>query len=177
MKYCLEATRTYVNFTKSFSPDGFLYTPFTALAVMTSMLIAASRLLLVEIEGWDLDEARRSIDLESALDEMLVKLAAAGKVKAARVAEEAATYPSSYIPDGPDEEENDKLQVFIKLIRSIRNWLDEHGVFNYTKESTRNVGTTESRPSKHVYLSRKSPLWNFTYFFESLLQVNSGSHV
>lgn len=172
MNYCLEATRTYVNFTKSFSPDGFLYTPFTALAVIISMLISVSRLLLVEIDGWDLDEARRSIDLEPAIDEILAKLTSAGKIKAARVAAEAATNPSSYIQDGPDEEEKDKLQVFIKLIESIRNWLDEHGVFRSKNDYTTNAGAIESRTSKPVYLSPQSPLWNFTYFFESILQVD-----
>lgn len=141
------------------------------------MLIAVSRLLLVEVDGWDLDEARRSIDLESSIDEMLAKLTTAGEIKAARVAAEAATYPSSYLTDGPDEEEKDKLQVFIKLIKSIRNWLDEHGVFHSTKEYTTNAGTTESRTSKHVYLNPQSPLWNFTYFFETLLQVDSGSNL
>ncbi|KAI1108216.1 hypothetical protein F5Y14DRAFT_436988 [Nemania sp. NC0429] len=172
LKYCLEATRTYVNFTKSFSPDGFLYTPFTAVAVITFMLISASRLVLVEIDGWDLDEARRSINLGSAIDEMLAKLTAAGKVKAARVAAEAAANPSGYTPDGPDDEEKDKLQVLIRMIESIRDWLDRHGAFGSTRDYTTNPDLSESRTSRDIYLSPQSPVWNFTYFFESLLQVD-----
>ncbi|KAI0878126.1 hypothetical protein GGS24DRAFT_444532 [Hypoxylon argillaceum] len=177
MKYCLEASRTFVSMAKSFSPDGFLYAPFTTLTDMISMLIATSRLLLVEIDGWDLKKARQSIDLKTAIDEILVKLKIAGKVKAERVTAAAAavTDTSSYTPWGPSEEKQDRIQIFARLIESTRDWLDRQGVFLAGVESPEKTGTDELPKSMRIHVTQQSLPWNFTFFFESLLQVDQRS--
>ncbi|KAI1176559.1 hypothetical protein F4777DRAFT_597558 [Nemania sp. FL0916] len=176
MKYCLQASRTFVSMVRSFSPDGFLYAPFTTLTDTISMLIAASRLLLIEIDGWDLKEARQSIDLKAGIDEALAKLETASDIKAKRVTASAAENPSSYTSDGPDEERHDRLRVFMKLFGIIRKWLDGQGVF-LSGEENPDIGdnVNEVRASTRFHVSPESPQWNFTFFFESLLQVNPTS--
>ncbi|KAI0858684.1 hypothetical protein F4860DRAFT_485765 [Xylaria cubensis] len=173
LQYCSQASQKSVSMAKSFSPDGLLYAPFTTLTDLISLYIAISRLLLVEIDGWDLNEARKSIDLKAAIDEMIGKLTIGAKVKAERVAAAAAENPSSYIPDGPDEAKHDRIQVLVKLIGGINAWLNDQGAFVPCGEGPKHDSTDESHASKHVHVTLQSPLWNFTYFFESLLQVGS----
>ncbi|KAI0402192.1 hypothetical protein F4802DRAFT_576852 [Xylaria palmicola] len=173
LQHCLRASRTFVSMVKSFSPDGFLYAPFTSLTDILSMLIATSRLLLLDIDGWDLKEARQSIDLRPAMDELIAKLTEAGKIKAERVAAAAAANPSSYVPDGPDEQKQDKLHVYGKLVESMRDWLDEQGVFSPGHELPGRSDTGESGEPPRIHTSSQSPQWNYTYFFESLLKINT----
>ncbi|RWA07979.1 hypothetical protein EKO27_g7125 [Xylaria grammica] len=164
----------FANMAKSFSPDGFLYAPFTALADIISMLIALSRLLLVEVDGWDLKKVRQNIDLKGIISEVKGKFSVANKIKVERVAAAAVANPSSYKPDGPDEERHDRLQTILKVIESIGSWLDDHGAFpsdNDELGEKKNDATNEGQTSPRVYTSPQSPQWNFTYFFESILQI------
>ncbi|KAF2973060.1 hypothetical protein GQX73_g614 [Xylaria multiplex] len=176
MKYCFQASQKFVSMAKSFSPDGFLYAPFTTLTDIISMLIATSRLLLVEVDGWDLDEARKNINLKSAIDEVAEKLSVADRVKVERLEAAAVAHPSSYKPDGSDEEKNDKIRTFVKIIDSIGSWLDSYGVFTPGNEELgqRQSGISEMGRSVHEYASLQSPQWNFTFFFESLLKMGGG---
>ncbi|KAI0438123.1 hypothetical protein F4803DRAFT_536016 [Xylaria telfairii] len=166
LQFCLQASRKFVSIAKSFSPDGLFYAPFTTLADLISLFIATSRLLLVEIDGWDLKDARQSIDLKTATDEMIRKFTIGAKMKAARVAAAAVENPSSYLPDGPDEEKQDRIQVLVRVIERIRSWLNSQGVFLSGDEEPKHDSTNE-----RVHVSPQSPQWNFTYFFESLLQA------
>lgn len=170
MQFCLQASRKLVSITKSFSPDGLFYAPFTTLADLISMFIATSRLLLVEIDGWDLKDARQSIDLKTAIDEVLQKFTIGAKMKAARVAAAAVENPSSYMPDGPDEEKQDRIQVLVRVIECMRSWLNNQGAFLSGDEEPNHDGMNE-----RVHVSPQSPQWNFTYFFESLLQAGQSS--
>jgi hypothetical protein len=174
MEYCLQASRTFVTLVKSLSPDGMLYAPFTTLTDMLSMLIATSRLLLVEIDGWDLEDARENIDLEAVLDEIMAKLTAARKVKDERVAAATVANPSSYMPDRPNEGEHDRLQIFMKLIESIKGWLGDQGLFLEREESGRDA-YGKLRTSARVYVGPQNAQWNFTFFFEDLLQTGRAS--
>ncbi|KAI0474450.1 hypothetical protein F4859DRAFT_483242 [Xylaria cf. heliscus] len=171
LQYCLKASRTFASMAKSFSPDGLLYAPFTTLTDLISMFIATSRLLLVEIDGWDLKEARQSINLKAAMDEMIEKFTIGAKVKTARVAAAAVENPSSYMPDGPDEEKQDRIQVLLKLIECIRDWLNDQGAFLSSNEEPKHDDMNNVQASNRVHVSPQSPQWNFTYFFESLLQM------
>ncbi|KAI0421263.1 hypothetical protein F5X98DRAFT_329138 [Xylaria grammica] len=174
MQYCFQASRTFANMAKSFSPDGFLYAPFTALTDIISMLIALSRLLLVEVDGWDLKKVRQNIDLKGIISEVKGKFSVANKIKVERVAAAAVANPSSYKPDGPDEERHDRLQTILKVIESIGSWLDDHGAFPSDDDELgekKNDATNEGQTSPRVYTSPQSPQWNFTYFFESILQI------
>ncbi|KAI1820186.1 hypothetical protein F4861DRAFT_79841 [Xylaria intraflava] len=170
MQYCLEVSQKFVSTTKSLSPDAILYAPFTTLTDMMSMTIALSRLLVVEIDGWDLKTARQSIDLKTAIDELLAKFVMAGKFKAERVAAAAVEYPSSYTPVDPDEEKQNTIQISISLLESIRDWLDDHGAFlTQTDENSRR---NTPLPSTSVNFSPQSPQWTYTYFFESVIQID-----
>ncbi|KAI0107248.1 hypothetical protein GGR51DRAFT_516820 [Nemania sp. FL0031] len=175
MKYCLEASRTAVGMAKSFSPDGFLYAPFTTLTDFVSMIIATSRILLVEVDGWDREKARQIIDLKACIDEILAKLKTTKIVKAERVAAAAAANPSSYAPSSPEEEKQDGILIFERLIETIRDWLDGKGVFYANKDHSTQDVTNEQSLSTPIYASPQSPQWNFTFFFEYLLRVNPSS--
>ncbi|KAI1420535.1 hypothetical protein F5Y12DRAFT_772432 [Xylaria sp. FL1777] len=177
LQHCLRTSQKFVSMVRSFSPDGLLYAPFSTLTDLISMLIAMSRLLLVNIDGWDLKQARQSMDLREIIDEILVKLTEGKRVKDVRVAEVAVTNPSSYKPDGPDEDKQNRLHVFIKLIESIRSWLESQGVFSPSKEGPgqETNSSDDTRPSAHIYASPQSPQWNFTYFFESILPMKRSS--
>lgn len=171
--HCLQASRTFTSMAKFYSPDGFLYAPFTTLVDMISMLIAISRLLLVNIDGWDLREARKTIDLKAGIDEVLVKMKAADEVKRKRVEAAAAANPSSYSADGPDEQNRDRIRIFVKLVEEIRDWLGSQGLFlSDDEEPDQNSITTNPQTSTMgVYASPQSPQWNFTFFFDSLLRI------
>src|SRR5436190_1091810 len=86
MQHCLEASRMLARMVKSFSPDGMMRAPFTTLTDLFSMFIGTSRLLLLEVDGWDLKVARKSIDVEAVLDDMMDKLTRGSKAKAEKLA-------------------------------------------------------------------------------------------
>ncbi|KAJ2974536.1 hypothetical protein NUW58_g8628 [Xylaria curta] len=175
MQHCLQASHAFATMAKSFCSDGFLYAPFTTFVDLVSMLIATSRVLLLDVDGWGLKNTQQRFDLRTAIDDVVVKLTSATEVKAKRVAAAAASNPSSYIPDGPDEEKHDKLRIFMRLVESIRNWVESH---NASPSSYGELGqdrVNESRASTRVHVSPQSPQWNFTYFFESLLQIDQSS--
>ncbi|KAI3325959.1 hypothetical protein HD806DRAFT_520679 [Xylariaceae sp. AK1471] len=172
MQHCLEASRAFGRTVKSLSPDGMLYAPFTTLADLFSMLIATSRLLLVDVDSWDLKAARQSIDLKAVLDDMLAKSTAGSKVKAERLAAAAVTNPSSYMPDGPNDEKQDRLRIVTKLIGLIRSWLDSQGASLSEDEDSRQDAAAEPRAFERIHVGPENPQWNFTYFFEFLLQVD-----
>ncbi|KAI8633906.1 hypothetical protein F5Y19DRAFT_462142 [Xylariaceae sp. FL1651] len=168
MLYCLQACRTFVSMTKSFSPDGIIFVPFTTLVDMTSMVIATSRLLLVNINGWDLEKARETIDIQVALDGLIDKITAGTKIKDERVATTAVENPSCYTPDEPDDKEQDRLRVFIKMLESIKNWYKNQVHFSERRGLEYNISDEPLR-SPQTHLEAQSPQWNFTFFFESLL--------
>ncbi|KAI1355077.1 hypothetical protein F5Y01DRAFT_270765 [Xylaria sp. FL0043] len=177
LQHCLQASRAFVDRVKSFSPDGFLHAPFTTFTDLVSMLIATSRLILVNVEGWDLEKARQTIDLKTIINEILAKVALANQVKAAKVAEAAVASPSSYKPDGPGDEKQNRMHVFVTLVESIRDWLDSQGAFLSDREKPghREDTSLHATRSAPIHTSPQSPQWNFTYFFESIIHSNGDS--
>ncbi|KAI1303513.1 hypothetical protein F5Y03DRAFT_187310 [Xylaria venustula] len=171
LQHCLQACRTFVGMVKSFSPDGFLRAPFTTAADLVSMFIVISRLLVLNIDGWDTKKARQSIGLKAVIDEVIAKVEIANEVKAARVAEAAVTYPSSYKPDGAYEDKHDRMNVVIELIESIRDWLNSQGAFTTdNEEPTKEDSSGDVQQFAHTYANPQSPQWTFSYFFESILK-------
>ncbi|KAI0434473.1 hypothetical protein F5Y09DRAFT_296351 [Xylaria sp. FL1042] len=177
LQHCLQASRAFVGRVTSFSPDGLLYAPFTTLTDLISMLIATSRLLIVNIDGWDLKKARQIIDLRTTIDEVLAKVALGNKVKASRVAEAAVANPSSYKPDGPGDEKQNRIHVFVALIESIRDWLDSQGAFLSDNEESgqREDSPDDAKRPAHIHANPQSPQWDFTFFFESIIQSGRDS--
>ncbi|KAI0509389.1 hypothetical protein F5B22DRAFT_616878 [Xylaria bambusicola] len=174
MQHCLRAARAFVSRVMSFSPDAMLYAPFTTLADVMFMLIASSRLLVVCIEGWDLKEARRAMNLKPVLMELKNKLTAASKVRAARLAEAAMANPSSYKPDGPDDDKHNRIHVSIKMVECIEIWLDSQGCFLSSDEPSQSQegGADKTQSPVPDFASPQSPLWDFTYYFGSLVGVD-----
>ncbi|KAJ3556407.1 hypothetical protein NPX13_g10142 [Xylaria arbuscula] len=174
MQHCLQAARAFIGRVISFSPDGMLYAPFTTLADLLSVIIAISRLLVVRIDGWDLTQARKSLDLKAMITELKIKMTTGSKVKAARLAEAAVANPSSYKPDGPGDEKHNRALTFMKLIDSVEEWLDAQGAFLPVgdESSEEQDGDSDEKPAPvPCYASPQSPQWSFTYYFESLLGI------
>ncbi|KAI0965485.1 hypothetical protein F4678DRAFT_452728 [Xylaria arbuscula] len=176
LQHCLQACQAFVGMVKSFSPDGILRAPFTTIADLVSMLIVVSRLLILNIDGWDTKKARQSIDLKAVIDEVIAKVEIAKEVKAARVAEAAVTYPSSYKADGAEEDKQDRMNVFIDLIESIRDWLNSQGAFaTNNEEPTQEDSSGDVQQFAHTYAGPQSPQWTFSYFFESIVKKDRAS--
>ncbi|KAI0201993.1 hypothetical protein F4808DRAFT_423155 [Astrocystis sublimbata] len=176
LQRCLQASRKYVDLVKSLSPDSFLYAAFTRLVDTISMLIAASRLSMVEIDGWDLQDVRQSLNLKIAVDELLKKYRIGAQVKAAKIATAATGYPSSFIADGDDEEKKGRFHAFVDLIESIRIWLDDYDNLVLSETELEHAGhgeiaTTKTTTMDCVHFGPQSPQWDFTYFIQALLKV------
>ncbi|KAK5632263.1 hypothetical protein RRF57_007978 [Xylaria bambusicola] len=175
MQRCLQAARAYVSRVTSFSPDAMLHAPFTTFADVMFMFTAISRLLVVSIEGWDLKEARRAMNLEPVLVELKKKLTMASKVRTSRLAEAAMANPSSYKPDVPDDDKHNRIHVFMKMVECIETWLDSQGCFlSDNDEPSQNQEGNPDKVRSPVpdYVSPQSPLWDFTYYFESLVGID-----
>ncbi|CAJ2503142.1 Uu.00g105360.m01.CDS01 [Anthostomella pinea] len=126
MLYGLQAARTFFTTVASLGAIGLLYCPFPVLADWTYAIGASSRLLLVSTDGWDLDHARRTLDLPFFLDDLIAKMTAASQLRNEKVAENTALFPSSFAQDTPeDEEEEESYKKYANKIRVIKAWYEE----------------------------------------------------
>ncbi|KUI59059.1 hypothetical protein VP1G_06304 [Cytospora mali] len=67
LHYCLQAVTSFFAAMISLPARSLLYRPFVAFAELVSAIVAASRLLLLEAEGWSVEEARQTLDLPGVL--------------------------------------------------------------------------------------------------------------
>ncbi|KAI1416121.1 hypothetical protein F5Y13DRAFT_177722 [Hypoxylon sp. FL1857] len=124
MLYCLQAARSFFATVLSMGPEAFLYRSFTSFSDMLFVLVAASRLLLVEIEGWDLHEARQTLDLAATLHDLISNFKAVIKLRNQRAAEAAATFGVSLTPDTSDDEKDDRFYRYATKLEWIKNWFE-----------------------------------------------------
>jgi len=171
MKYCLEAAKPYIEMVKAVSPDGLLYCPFTTITDLFTIVISISRLLLVDIPGWDLRAARRSIDMKTILDEFLAKCIMAKKAQAEMFAAAAVAYPSSYVPDGPREAMHNRVLILTKALQSMKDWLRDQGLFEDDEEELGIDALDEPTTSARACVGPQNPQWTFGYFFEEILNM------
>ncbi|KAI0143104.1 hypothetical protein GGR57DRAFT_369355 [Xylariaceae sp. FL1272] len=168
MVYCLQTGRTFASMLQTLGAEGFLFTPFTTLSDIITLLIALCRLLLIDIQGWDLKAARDSIDMSAFFETLTSKLIEAGKIKEERIRVTATSNPSCYIPDGPSEPEEDSIYVLSKRISMIRDWYECQTASD--GDSMSNV-PARSHEYPRVYVGPSQPQWDQTYFFQSIMQV------
>lgn len=126
MLYCLQATKSFLDTIQSISPEGFLYRTFLTFSDIFFVLVAASRLLLVEIEGWDLDEARATIDFPSTLESIISKFMVVVSVQEQKVAEAAAAQGVKLPPKNPKDEEENSFSKYATKLEWIKNWFEIH---------------------------------------------------
>ncbi|KAI1372905.1 hypothetical protein F4677DRAFT_431152 [Hypoxylon crocopeplum] len=124
MLYCLEAARSFFATILTLSTENFLFRPFISFSEMLFVLVAASRLLLVEIEGWDLDKARRMLDLPSTLDSLISAFKNVIVLRNQRAAEAAASLGATLIPDNLGDEKGDRFYHWAGKLEWIKNWFE-----------------------------------------------------
>ncbi|KAI0164548.1 hypothetical protein GGR52DRAFT_582239 [Hypoxylon sp. FL1284] len=124
MLHCLQAARSYFTTVLSVGPEGFLFRSFTSFAELVFVMVASSRLLLVEIEGWDLAEARQILDLPSTLDSLISTFKGVISLRNQRAAEAAATFGVSIVPDNAGDEKDDRWNKYAMKVEWIKNWFE-----------------------------------------------------
>lgn len=124
MLYCLQAARSFFATILSIGPEGFLSRAFASFAELLFVLVAASRLLLVEIEGWDLDEARRMFDFPSTLKSLISTFKAVISLRNQRAVEAAVTFGVSLTPDNSGDEKEDRWYKYATKLDWIKTWFE-----------------------------------------------------
>ncbi|KAI1762585.1 hypothetical protein GGR53DRAFT_500812 [Hypoxylon sp. FL1150] len=122
--YCLQAARSFFATILSIGQEGFLFRSFTSYHEILFVLVAASRLLLVEIDGWDLDEARRIFDFPSILESIISTFKGIINLRNKRATEAAATYGVSLTPDNVGDEKDDRWFKYAIKLEWIKNWFE-----------------------------------------------------
>ncbi|KAI0006637.1 hypothetical protein F4779DRAFT_629678 [Xylariaceae sp. FL0662B] len=124
MDYCLQAARSFFTTILSMNVEGFLLRTFSSFIEILFVMIAASRLLLLEVQGWDLDKARRVIDFPAILESLISAFASAISLRNHRAAEAAATFGIVLTPDNLDDEKDDRFYKYIKKLQWIKSWFE-----------------------------------------------------
>ncbi|KAI5927110.1 hypothetical protein F4810DRAFT_699329 [Camillea tinctor] len=160
----LQIARSFFNTLFSLGPERLLRCPFIFLTDLALVIVATARLLLVDIDGWDLVNARKTVDFVSTLDKNLSLLAATKRLRDERAAETTATYPSSFAQNTPEDEANDPWIQYIEKIMTVKTWY-EHQI------ATGNEGTCQpqdtEKPPPVLSLLTNTQSWN--HFFLGLL--------
>ncbi|KAL7623431.1 hypothetical protein AAE478_007113 [Parahypoxylon ruwenzoriense] len=124
MLNCLQAARSFFSAIISMGAEGFLFRSFISFSQILFVLVATSRLLLVEIEGWDLEEARRMLDFPSTLDSLISAFEIVINLRNQRAAEAAAKFRVSWAPDIPSDEKDDRFYKYSVKLQWIKNWFE-----------------------------------------------------
>ncbi|KAI0842461.1 hypothetical protein F5Y06DRAFT_284609 [Hypoxylon sp. FL0890] len=124
MLYCLQAARSFFATVLSMGQEAFLFRTFASFSDMLFVLVAASRLLLVEIEGWDLEAARQTLDLPATLQGLISIFRSMITLRNQRAAEAAATFGVDLTPDTSDDEKNDRFSRYAAKLEWIKNWFE-----------------------------------------------------
>ncbi|KAI1136177.1 hypothetical protein F5Y05DRAFT_405463 [Hypoxylon sp. FL0543] len=124
MLYCLQAATSFFAAVLSMGPEAFLFRSFASFSDMLFVLVAASRLLLVEIEGWDLEEARRTLDLPATLQGLISIFRSVVSLRNQRAAEAAVRFGVNLTPDTSDDEKDDRFLKYATKLEWIKNWFE-----------------------------------------------------
>ncbi|KAI0016186.1 hypothetical protein F4780DRAFT_798565 [Xylariomycetidae sp. FL0641] len=123
MMSSLQAANTYFATVLAVSADTYSYCAFTALADLTFMVVAVSRLLLVDLDGWDLPRARRLFDFSDVLDRLVARFIAARDARDRKIAETAAAFPATFA--APADDKDDPFPKYIAKLQRIKAWVEE----------------------------------------------------
>ncbi|KAI1657196.1 hypothetical protein F4813DRAFT_360617 [Daldinia decipiens] len=122
MLYCLQAARSFFVTIVSIGTEGFLYRSFTSFSEILFVLVAASRLLLVEIDGWDLAEARKTFDFPATMESVISTFKNIISLEGQRAAEAAATFGVNFTPDTADDIKTDRFYKYATKLEWIKSW-------------------------------------------------------
>ncbi|KAI0144220.1 hypothetical protein F4776DRAFT_611269 [Hypoxylon sp. NC0597] len=124
MLYCLQAATSFFATVLSMGPEAFVFRTFTSFSEMLFVLVAVSRLQLVEIEGWDLKEARKMLDLAATLQGLISNFRSVVNLRKQRAAEAAGAAGVNLAPDTSDDEKNDRFLKYATKLEWIKNWFE-----------------------------------------------------
>ncbi|KAI0881665.1 uncharacterized protein GGS22DRAFT_54773 [Annulohypoxylon maeteangense] len=122
MLFALQAARQFFATILSLGPEAFLYRTFVTYSEILFVLVGASRLLLIEIDGWDLNKARQMVDLPSTLENLIEIFKDVAKLRNQRAAEAAATFGVSMTPNTEEDELDDRFHHYNTKLTWIKNW-------------------------------------------------------
>ncbi|KAI2466671.1 hypothetical protein F4781DRAFT_423896 [Annulohypoxylon bovei var. microspora] len=122
MLYSLQAARSFFVTVLSVGPEAFLYWSFAAFSEILFVIVGASRLLLIEIDGWDLNEARQMLDLTTTLESLIETLKAVTSLRNQRAAEAAVTFGVNLTPNTTTDERNDRFDHYSLKLTWMKNW-------------------------------------------------------
>ncbi|KAI2624858.1 hypothetical protein GGR54DRAFT_538529 [Hypoxylon sp. NC1633] len=124
MVYCLDAARTFFTTVLSIPPEGFLVRSFVSFFEMFFVLTAASRLLLIEIDGWDLAEARESLDLLLTLERLIAVMKTIFNLRKQRILDSADATGMRRPPDNLGDEKKDRFYHWAIKLEWMKNWFE-----------------------------------------------------
>ncbi|KAI1084940.1 hypothetical protein F5B20DRAFT_520336 [Whalleya microplaca] len=124
MQYCLKAAKSFFTTVLSMNIEGIFLRTFASFAEILFVMIAASRLLLLEVQGWDLVEARRTLDFPAILESLISAFKSAISLRNQRAAEAAATFGIMPTPDNLGDEKDDRFYTYIKKLQGIKSWFE-----------------------------------------------------
>ncbi|KAI1501431.1 hypothetical protein F5X99DRAFT_382449 [Biscogniauxia marginata] len=163
----LQVARSFFATLLSLSPERLLRCPFISLTDMSLVIVASARLLLVEIDGWNLQNARQILDFPSTMDDLVSLSSAARKLRDDRIADAAATYPSSFAQNRLDDESKDPWVHYIEKIKTVKAWYGQQ--IAQEAGGSRELWRMGRPPTPGSVLSTQS--WN--HFFLGLLGNDS----
>ncbi|KAI1495159.1 hypothetical protein F5X96DRAFT_675992 [Biscogniauxia mediterranea] len=163
----LQIARSFFTTLLSLGPERLLRCPYIVLTDLALVIVASARLLLVDIDGWNLEDARKTLDFVSTLDKNISLLAATKQLSDERAAETAATYPSSFAQNTPEDEANDPWIQYIEKVRTIKTWYEQQ--IAVAVEGTGEHQETDRQPALGSLTNTQS--WN--HFFLGLLGNDS----
>ncbi|KAI1641278.1 hypothetical protein F4809DRAFT_585660 [Biscogniauxia mediterranea] len=163
----LQIARSFFTTLLSLGPERLLRCPFIVLTDLALVIVASARLLLVDIDGWNLEDARKTLDFVSTLDKNISLLAATKRLSDQRAAETTATYPSSFAQNTPEDEANDPWIQYIEKILTIKTWYEQQ--ITVAVEGTGEHQETYRQPALMSLTNTQS--WN--HFFLGLLGNDS----
>ncbi|KAI0601380.1 hypothetical protein F4775DRAFT_582245 [Biscogniauxia sp. FL1348] len=163
----LQVAQSFFSTLFSLGSERLLRCPFIALTDLALVIVATARLLLVDIDGWNLEDARKKLDFVSTLDKNIELLTATKRLSDERAAETTATYPSSFAQNTPEDEANDPWIQYIERITTIKIWYEQQ--ISATVGGTREPQETDRHPALGSLTNTQS--WN--HFFLGLLGNDS----
>ncbi|XDG04603.1 hypothetical protein ABKA04_004218 [Annulohypoxylon sp. FPYF3050] len=124
MLYALQAARQFFATVLSIGPEAFLYRSFVTYSEILFVLVGASRLLLVEIDGWDLGQARQMVDLPATLESLKEIFKDVVDLRNQRAAEAAATFGVTMTPNTEEDDQNDRFYHYGMKLNWIKEWFE-----------------------------------------------------
>ncbi|KAL0942158.1 tRNA processing endoribonuclease [Colletotrichum truncatum] len=158
---CLAAAKVYFDALTSLPPEMFLYRTTAHINHAQIAVTSATRLLVLEVEGWDLKSARASLDFLDTTERMsslFRATAAAGKERMRRFAEETGAEVQVWMEDDEGEDEGEgrggMCRELIDKMRWIGGW--------YRSRLQAEGGKVPAEPMNKELMEEITRIWHWS---------------